>query len=57
MRLVDVFILAPFMVYTGMKRSNLPAWIKAGMITGGVLTLIYNGRNYIINWKKARGES
>ena len=54
MRLVDVFILAPFMVHTGLRRSNLPGWIKAGMIAGGVLTMIYNGRNYIINLRSAQ---
>lgn len=48
-RVIDVIAIGPFMIYAGMKKSNLPPWIKAGLIILGGSTIIYNGRNYIIN--------
>jgi|CXWL01.1.fsa_nt_gi hypothetical protein len=50
-RLIDVFVLAPFMVYAGSMKSNLPNIIRGGLIFFGITTLIYNGTNYIKNIK------
>lgn len=47
-RLFDVFVLGPVMIYTGMKRSNLPAGLKFVMAVSGFITIWYNGRNYMI---------
>lgn len=46
-RLLDVFVLAPFMVYSGMRKSNLPMFFRAGLVMTGVLTGLYNARNYL----------
>lgn len=51
-RALDVFVLGPFMIYSGAKKSNLNKGIKAGLVALGVSTIIYNGRNFILNLKK-----
>ncbi len=45
-RLIDVFFLGPFMIYFGykMKNNNIPAKF---MIIFGILTIIYNGYNFL----------
>lgn len=50
-RIVDVVILAPFMIYAGARPSNLPTWIKWGLIGTGISTFVYNGYNYFKNIK------
>lgn len=49
-RLVDVFALGPFMVWAGVElartnRRHAGAW----MAVFGVATIVYNGRNYLVN--------
>lgn len=45
-RLVDVFLLGPFMVWFGTSaRHNLTP--RALLVTAGVMTVLYNGQNYI----------
>ena len=48
-RLLDVFVVAPIMVYAGASKSNLPIWVKTALISIGVATFIYNGNNYLKN--------
>lgn len=55
-RLIDVFILAPFMVWFGMKAEGVPKLAKTAMIVSGILTALYNGRNYLINTGKITKE-
>ena len=43
-RLVDVFLLGPFMVWSGYQLNNDLA--KIAMIGSGVATIIYNWNNY-----------
>ena len=50
-RLLDVFIIAPILIYAG-SQKNLPKWLKISLYTIGVATAYYNGRNYLINKKK-----
>ena len=45
LRLVDVFILGPFMVWAS-QAGALPKWARFGMAIGGALTIAYNARNY-----------
>jgi hypothetical protein len=46
-RMVDVFLLGPFMIYAGTK---LPTRImQSTMILAGVLTITYNLNNYLKN--------
>jgi hypothetical protein len=48
-RLIDIFYLGPSMAYAGMLPSRLPGWLRLTLVIGGVLTVIYNGRNYLLN--------
>lgn len=45
-RLVDVFVLGPLMVwYAGASRG--PEWARAALGVAGLLTIAYNGANYL----------
>lgn len=45
-RLLDVFALGPLMVwYAGVSRG--PEWARAALGVAGLLTIAYNGANYL----------
>jgi len=44
-RLLDVFGLGPFMIYSAMREKN--KYFKTVMLVSGALTIIYNGKNYL----------
>jgi hypothetical protein len=47
-RLIDVFIIGPFLIYVGMKKElSLP--VRLVLIGFGAATIIYNGNNYLKN--------
>lgn len=48
-RLIDVFALGPFMVWFANRATGVPPWAKALMLVAGVLTILYNYRNYVRN--------
>lgn len=50
-RLLDVFFLGPVMTYTGLRARGIPPWVKMIMVLGGVMTIAYNGQNYLIEKK------
>lgn len=50
-RLLDVFVVSPFLFYVSLNKS-LPSWVRGGLFVLGAATLIYNGNNYIKNQKK-----
>jgi hypothetical protein len=50
-RLMDILIVTPFLIWASTKTSNKQA--KYGLIALGVLTLTYNGHNYLRNLKNA----
>lgn len=50
-RLVDIFILTPFLIYAGARKSDLPSWVRAGLMVSGVTTFVYNGINFMENIK------
>jgi hypothetical protein len=52
-RLFDVFILAPFMIYAGLN-ANTP-FLRNGLIIGGVGTAVYNWRNYQLMQQLLKG--
>lgn len=55
-RLVDVFVIAPICVYAGVRYYNtMPKWLSISLISIGVATAVYNGRNYMINQKADKG--
>ena len=47
-RLIDVFLLGPFMVWFGINATGVPEWAGTLMIISGIGTIIYNGRNYLL---------
>jgi hypothetical protein len=49
-RLLDVFVLSPFLFYASIKQENKV--LKYGLFLIGAGTLIYNGINYINHKKK-----
>lgn len=50
-RLIDVFFIAPVLIYAGFQPS-LPKALRVTLVVLGVATIIYNGHNYLINRKK-----
>ena len=51
-RLLDVFFIAPFLFYVGAKAKGITQMERYIVYTIAVTTLIYNGRNYLINRKR-----
>lgn len=45
-RLIDVFLLGPGMIYAGTRPSNLPPWLRLFLVGTGIATIAYNGHNY-----------
>jgi len=45
-RAFDVLVLAPVMMYSGMKKKSLPRHIRAFMFLSGVGTAVYNAYNF-----------
>lgn len=51
-RLIDVFVIAPICVYAGVRYfKTMPKWLSLSLITIGVATAVYNGKNFLINQK------
>jgi len=47
-RLIDVFVIGPFLMYVGMKKElSLP--VRLTLLGFGAATIIYNGNNYLKN--------
>jgi hypothetical protein len=47
-RLIDVFIIAPFLLYVSSKKELSPM-VRLTLLTFGSLTMLYNANNYLIN--------
>ena len=47
-RLIDVFVIAPFLLYVSSKKELSPM-VRLTLLTFGSLTLLYNANNYLIN--------
>lgn len=46
-RLLDVFVLGPFMVYYAATTEEQPDWMRAALAFSGLATSVYNGANYL----------
>jgi len=46
-RVIDVTLLGPGMMYAGARKSNLPPFIRLGLFVSGALTIAYNGKNWL----------
>jgi hypothetical protein len=54
-RLFDVLIFGPAMIAIGTRRGLTQAE-RAFLLAGGLLTIVYNGANWLAN-ERARGET
>jgi hypothetical protein len=45
-RLIDVFVIAPILIYAGGQKS-ISEPLRYAILTIGVATLFYNGHNYL----------
>tara|TARA_R100001594_G_C3986486_1_gene251372 strand:+ start:152 stop:355 length:204 start_codon:yes stop_codon:yes gene_type:complete len=45
-RLIDVFVLAPAMVYASTYKQ-MPDYVRLILFVSGVATLVFNGLNYL----------
>ena len=50
-RLVDVFVIAPVLIYAGTRKSLKPA-LRYSLLGIGIATAAYNGMNYMKNEEK-----
>jgi hypothetical protein len=50
-RVLDVLVIGPVMIYAGAKSKDLPTWARSALILFGACTIYYNAKNYIINHK------
>ena len=48
-RLIDVFFIAPFLIYIATKASGISDLERGILYIIAIATLIYNARNYIEN--------
>ena len=48
-RLIDVFFIAPFLIYIATKANGISDFERTILYIIGIATLVYNGRNYIEN--------
>jgi hypothetical protein len=48
LRLWDVFLLGPILIYIS-KNKSLKPWERNFLMASGALTMIYNGKNYLLN--------
>jgi len=53
-RLIDVFVLGPGMIYYAMKWKGPPRAARLALALTGIATVIYNGKNYLREEEKKR---
>lgn len=46
-RLLDVFVLGPFMVWFAYEARDVPDWARLALGLSGAATIAYNARNYV----------
>jgi len=52
-RLLDVFVLGPFMLYAALKPARMTGLERAALAIAGVATVLYNWQNYQIERERA----
>jgi len=48
MRLVDIYVLGPFMVWYAVTSHTMPYWARIVLGVSGVTTVTYNLQNYLL---------
>lgn len=56
-RLIDVFILGPFIMYAGVSSKDLHPVLKGALVMAGGGTIIYNGHNFLKIRKMKRAQN
>ena len=52
-RLIDVFIIGPVLIYAGIKhRKDMSKLLSGTLILFGAATVYYNAKNYLVNEKR-----
>jgi hypothetical protein len=46
-RLIDIFVIAPFLAYVAFKGNGLEQYERLGLYILAVATLVYNADNYL----------
>lgn len=46
-RMVDVLLLGPFMLWMASRPAQTPPWARAVLGVAGLLTITYNGENWL----------
>lgn len=47
-RALDVWLLGPFIIWSGLQENRLPWWARASLIVTGGATVAYNARNWLV---------
>jgi hypothetical protein len=47
-RLIDVFVIGPLLIYIGFFVKEHIKWAKYPLIITGIATIVYNGKNYLV---------
>jgi len=47
-RTMDVLLLGPFMIWFAYQANNMPDWARGAMAISGLMTMWFNGRNYLV---------
>lgn len=50
-RIIDVAVIGPTLIYSGAVKSNLPKFVRYSLIFFGVCTIYYNAKNYYLTNK------
>jgi hypothetical protein len=46
-RLADVFVIGPLMVWLALAPRRAPAWAHLALLVAGLATILYNADNYL----------
>jgi len=55
-RLLDVFVVAPIIIYSSTV-NKVPAWLKTSLFIIGSATLLYNGYHFLDEAKKKQEQN
>ena len=47
-RLLDVLVLGPLMLWFGFQARGMPDWARIAMLVSGAGTILFNWRNYLV---------
>ena len=51
MRLIDIVLISPFLVYASTLKTN-PNWVRYTLLILGITTFLYNGIDYLYEKNK-----